>query len=194
MRLRPAMMRLIDHDSCADPGTENDAEHHRCLARGTIDGFRERETVRVIFDAQRDARASTTKSRSSGRPLSTALLEFLMSPVRGEIAPGVPIPTDPRCPSLSSIAATKSRNRFAASRRNRPRASAPDGAKSRVHRRPARSPQSWSHPNRCLSACGPTHSPLDASSFTIAPVHERSRTSFDLHRALRALLPLVPRC
>src|SRR5271166_5066994 len=45
----------IDHDSGAHSGPEDDAEHHRGVARGTIDGFRKRKTVRVIFDTYRAA-------------------------------------------------------------------------------------------------------------------------------------------
>ena len=41
----------VDHDSAADSGSDDHAEHHARVARRAIDGFREREAVRVVLDA-----------------------------------------------------------------------------------------------------------------------------------------------
>ena len=99
------------------------------------------------------AEAPRARSRSSGRPLSHVEFEFLISPVAGEIAPGVPTPTVPRAPSprleRPRRAPPSACDRGARSRPRRRHA--PARRSSRPSRR-ARPPRSWCRPGRCRSA------------------------------------------
>ncbi|MEI2679828.1 MAG: hypothetical protein V9G29_19335 [Burkholderiaceae bacterium] len=51
MALAPTQHLAVDHDAAADPGAEDDAEHHGCAGAGAIDGFGEGEAVGVVGEA-----------------------------------------------------------------------------------------------------------------------------------------------
>ncbi len=65
-----------------------------------------RQSASLATRTGRDRAAAT--SRSKRRPLRTTLLAFLTSPLVGEIAPGMPMPTGTggRMPNSCSIAPT----------------------------------------------------------------------------------------
>ena len=68
------------------------------------------ETAKQLASfSMRTGRASAScRSRSRGRPLSHTVFAFLMTPVVGEMAPGMPTPTLAVCPRSASMPRTRS--------------------------------------------------------------------------------------
>ena len=87
----------VHHDAAAGARAENDAEHRARALGGAVGRFRQREAVGVVGHAHRPAERALEIAieRLADQPRRVRVLD---QPGRGEMAPGMPMPTVPAGP------------------------------------------------------------------------------------------------